>query len=80
MILAQLWTSKGIFRESDGTNDSLLLRCRNRLGMSLIFDCFRWWRQTFAGLPDPYEENEGTLQAFVTDLYIMLLKLYLRLF
>ncbi|KAH8698905.1 hypothetical protein BGW36DRAFT_460728 [Talaromyces proteolyticus] len=56
-ILAQLWASDAIFRRSDGTRDSLLLRIRSRLTMSAVYDCYWWWREEFAGLSSPFNEN-----------------------
>jgi hypothetical protein len=58
MILSQLWTSKMVIKQPDGTPDSLWLRCRNRLGWSLVFDCFWLWRQEFGGQPNAYEGVE----------------------
>ncbi|OQU98991.1 hypothetical protein CLAIMM_04698 isoform 1 [Cladophialophora immunda] len=58
MILSQLWTSKVVIKQPDGTPDSLWLRCRNRLGVSVTFDCFWLWRQEFGGQPNPYEGVE----------------------
>lgn len=57
-ILTQLWASKNIFRRSDGSIDSLTLRCGSRLAMSVIYDCLWWWRTEFAGKQDPYEDSE----------------------
>ncbi len=59
IILSQLWTSKLVIRQPDGTPDSLWLRCRNRLGLSMTWDCFWLWRQEFGGQPNPYEGVEG---------------------
>jgi len=59
IILAQLWTSKLVIRQPDGTPDSLWLRCRSRLGLSLLYDCHWLWRQEFGGQPNPYEGVEG---------------------
>ncbi|OAL38383.1 hypothetical protein AYO20_02442 [Fonsecaea nubica] len=61
MILSQLWTSKMVIKQPDGTPDSLWLRCRNRLGVSVTFDCFWLWRQEFGGQPNPWEGVEGML-------------------
>ncbi|KAH8807865.1 hypothetical protein F5884DRAFT_348357 [Xylogone sp. PMI_703] len=60
IILTQLWTSTTRFRwgNGGGADTSLILRCRSRLAMSVVFDCYWWWRQEFAGLPDPYEGKE----------------------
>ncbi|KAJ9609996.1 hypothetical protein H2200_006326 [Cladophialophora chaetospira] len=62
MILSQLWTSKVVIKQPDDTPDSLWLRCRNRLGWSVVFDCFWLWRQEFGGQPNPYDaiEDEKT--------------------
>ncbi len=63
VILTQLWTSKHAFRLSDGSIDSFTLRCRNRLSMSIVFDCFWRWRREFAGQTPPYQEitsQQGT--------------------
>ncbi len=62
IILSQLWTSKTVIKQPDGTPDSLWLRCRNRLGWSIVFDCFWLWRQEFDGRPNPYDalEDEKT--------------------
>lgn len=59
MIFTQLWTSKTIFQRPDGIVDSLSLRCRGRLGMSVVYDCYWWWRQEFGGQPNPYEDANG---------------------
>jgi transcriptional regulatory protein LEU3 len=59
-ILTQLWASNNIFRRADGTMDSLSLRIRSRLSLSVVFDCFWWWRQEFNGQPSPYDDS-GTL-------------------
>jgi hypothetical protein len=56
-IMTQLWTSREIFKKSDGSFDSLSLRCGSRLAMSVMFDSFWWWRQEFAGVPNPYEDR-----------------------
>ena len=63
MILSQLWTSKTVIKQPDSTPDSLWLRCRNRLGWSVLFDCFWLWRQEFGGQLNPYDavvEDEKT--------------------
>jgi transcriptional regulatory protein LEU3 len=58
-ILTQLWTSKSIFRTSEGSVDALSLRCGSRLAMSITYDCYWWWRSEFAGIPDPYAREHG---------------------
>lgn len=60
VILTQLWTSTTVFEQADGTIDSLLLCCRNRLAMSIVFDCFWRWRREFAGQSHPYEKEDLT--------------------
>ncbi|OKL55472.1 hypothetical protein UA08_09208 [Talaromyces atroroseus] len=57
-ILAQLWASDAIFRRPDGTRDSLSLRIRSRLAMSAVYDCYWWWREEFAGIPSPFNEDQ----------------------
>lgn len=56
-ILTQLWSSKNVFKKRDGTVDSLTLRCGGRLAMSVVYDCYWWWRWEFAGQAYPYEEG-----------------------
>lgn len=57
-ILTQLWASKNIFKRSDGSFDSLTLRCGSRLAMSVVYDCLWWWRTEFGGKQDPYEDEQ----------------------
>lgn len=64
-ILTQLWGSKNIFRRQDGSVDSLTLRCGGRLAMSVVYDCYWWWRWEFAGQAYPYDE-ENTVHASVS--------------
>ena len=59
IILSQLWTSTMVFKRKDGVKDSLSLNIRSRLGMSVVFDCFWWWRQEFTQLDQsPYVEDD----------------------
>ncbi|KAK5065028.1 hypothetical protein LTR84_000863 [Exophiala bonariae] len=61
VYLPQMWASKKAYRKPDGTRDSLTLRCRNRLGMSIVYDSYWWWRQEFTNEPYPYDiENSVT--------------------
>jgi len=55
-LMSQLWTSKNIFKLSNGKTDSLKSRIRSRLSMSIVFDCFWWWREEFGGQSSPYRE------------------------
>lgn len=55
-IMTQLWNSKIIFRQADGRVQSLMTRIRSRLSLSIVFDCFWWWREEFAGQPSPYQD------------------------
>lgn len=60
-ILSQLWTSRNVFQRSNGRIDSLSTRIRTRLSMSIVFDCFWWWREEFTGQTSPYrDESRGT--------------------
>lgn len=56
IILPQLFTSKSVIKGPDGTPDSLWLRCRSRLGFSILFDCLWLWRQEFGGQPESYDK------------------------
>lgn len=56
-IMTQLWNSKIIFRQADGRVQSLRTRIRSRLSLSIVFDCFWWWREEFAGQPSPYQDQ-----------------------
>jgi transcriptional regulatory protein LEU3 len=58
IIFTQLWTSADVFKQADGTTDSLMLCCRTRLAMSVVFDCFWRWRREFAGQSHPYERKD----------------------
>ncbi|EXJ66224.1 uncharacterized protein A1O5_10840 [Cladophialophora psammophila CBS 110553] len=57
IILAQLWTSTKIFQYSNGLVDSLRVRSKARLGMSMVYDCFWWWRQEYGGQSNVYGDN-----------------------
>ncbi|PNP47018.1 hypothetical protein THARTR1_10523 [Trichoderma harzianum] len=59
-ILGQLWNSQSIFKNKNGTVDSLTSRISSRLSMSTLFDCLWWWRQEFGGLGNPYENRQQT--------------------
>jgi hypothetical protein len=67
-ILTQLWISKKVFIQSDGIIDSLTLRCGSRLAMSVVYDCYWWWRWEFANQSYQYGEqnlvDEGTLSHY----------------
>jgi transcriptional regulatory protein LEU3 len=71
IIMTQLWTSKNAFKQPDGSNDSLVLLCRSRLSMSVVFDCFWRWRREFAGQPAPY--NESNVPESMYNLYFVTL-------
>ncbi len=58
MILTQLWTSSKIFRRANGAMSSLRLSVRSRMTMSVVFDCFWWWREEFGGRPSPFRDEE----------------------
>jgi transcriptional regulatory protein LEU3 len=58
IILQNLWDSGNVFRRADGTVDSMALRLRNRLSMSIVFDAFWYWRKEFGGQPSPFKNDE----------------------
>ncbi|SPO07050.1 uncharacterized protein DNG_09744 [Cephalotrichum gorgonifer] len=68
-IFSQLWTSSRIFRGANGQVESLRSRIRSRLAMSVVFDCFWWWREEFGGQPSPYAEdaNESPEEGIETN-------------
>ena len=74
VILTQCWTSPNMFKQCDGSIDSLTLRCRSRLSMSVVFDCYWWWRQEFAGQSDPYPERKP-VNGKVQNQIVLLLRL-----
>jgi len=45
-ILSKLWANHDVFRYADGRTDSLRTRIRSRLSMSVVFDCFLWYKDT----------------------------------
>ncbi|KXT09834.1 hypothetical protein AC579_9300 [Pseudocercospora musae] len=59
IILTNLWTSTRIFKSASGSIDSLHVRSRARLGMSMVYDCFWWWRQEYGHQKCIYD-NEAT--------------------
>ncbi|KAJ5587979.1 uncharacterized protein N7459_003744 [Penicillium hispanicum] len=61
-ILAQLWASDTVFKGPDGKRDSLSLRIRSRLTISVVYDCFWWWREEIAGMSSPYQERRTVNQ------------------
>ena len=56
-ILTQLWTSNNVFKCSNGRIESLGTRIRSRLSMSIVFDCFWWWKEEFLGQASPYTDD-----------------------
>lgn len=72
-IMSQLWNSDKIFKTANGATDTLGSRVRTRLSMSIVFDCFWWWRQEFGGQKDPYVEQSGLRSKFSKVAYRMYL-------
>ncbi|KAF1967861.1 hypothetical protein BU23DRAFT_282157 [Bimuria novae-zelandiae CBS 107.79] len=58
-ILTNLWQSNKVFRRRDGTIESLGIRLRTRLSMSVSFDMFWYWREEFGHMYNPYNGEEG---------------------
>lgn len=56
-IMSNLWGSQKIFRRRDGRIDSLGLRLRTRLSMSVSFDMFWYWREEFGNMLNPYNAD-----------------------
>ena len=58
-ILMNLWGSTKIFRRKDGSIESLGIRLRTRLSMSVSFDMFWYWREEFGHMANPYDGEEA---------------------
>jgi transcriptional regulatory protein LEU3 len=58
-ILTNLWGSTKIFRRKDGSVESLGIRLRTRLSMSVSFDMFWYWREEFGHTANPYNDDEA---------------------
>lgn len=57
VILSQLWSGSLIDQQSERNGGQVRLKCRSRLGMSILYDCWWFWRQEFQGHPDPYDDE-----------------------
>jgi transcriptional regulatory protein LEU3 len=60
-IMSDLWGSEKVFRSKDGRVESLYLRLRTRLSMSVSYDMFWYWREEFNKMQNPYDGEEATL-------------------
>ena len=58
-ILSQLWTNQDVFKYPDGHIDSLRTRIRSRLSMSIVFDCFLWYKDTALDHFSPFQHEEN---------------------
>ncbi|UPX17520.1 uncharacterized protein EKO05_0007869 [Ascochyta rabiei] len=61
MIMHDLWNSSKVFRRKDGRIESLGLRLRTRLSMSVSYDMFWYWREEFGNMQNPYNGDENVL-------------------
>ncbi|KAH7386094.1 hypothetical protein BKA66DRAFT_68947 [Pyrenochaeta sp. MPI-SDFR-AT-0127] len=61
LIMKDLWGSSKVFRRKDGRIESLGLRLRTRLSMSVSYDMFWYWREEFGHMQNPYNGEEATL-------------------
>jgi hypothetical protein len=61
LIMKDLWGSDKVFRKRDGRVESLYLRLRTRLSMSVSYDMFWYWREEFGNMQNPYSGDEATL-------------------
>jgi hypothetical protein len=59
-IMTNLWSSTKVFKKRDGSVESLGLRLRTRLSMSVSFDMFWYWREEFGNMLNPYSEDRGS--------------------
>jgi transcriptional regulatory protein LEU3 len=60
-IMNELWNSTRVFRRKDGRIDSLSLRLRTRLSMSVSYDMFWYWREEFGNMQNPYDGEDKTV-------------------
>ncbi|CAO2651831.1 Nn.00g001140.m01.CDS01 [Neocucurbitaria sp. VM-36] len=58
LIMNDLWGSSRVFRRKDGRVESLGLRLRTRLSMSVSYDMFWYWREEFGHMQNPYNGEE----------------------
>lgn len=58
LIMSDLWSSNKVFRKKNGQVESLGLRLRTRLGMSVSYDMFWYWREEFGNMKNPYSGEE----------------------
>ena len=58
LIMHDLWNSSKVFRRKDGRVESLGLRLRTRLSMSVSYDMFWYWREEFGNMQNPYNGDE----------------------
>lgn len=60
LIMKDLWGSNKVFRKKNGQIESLGLKIRTRLGMSVSYDMFWYWREEFGNMQNPYNNGEET--------------------
>lgn len=59
-IMKDLWGSNKVFMRKNGQIESLGLRLRTRLGMSVSYDMFWYWREEFGNMQNPYNNGDDT--------------------
>ncbi|KAL5119569.1 hypothetical protein ACEQ8H_002415 [Pleosporales sp. CAS-2024a] len=59
LIMKDLWGSNKVFMKKNGQVESLGLRLRTRLGMSVSYDMFWYWREEFGNMQNPYNGEES---------------------
>jgi transcriptional regulatory protein LEU3 len=57
LIMRDLWGSSKVFMKKNGQFESLGLRLRTRLGMSVSYDMFWYWREEFSNMQNPYGDE-----------------------
>lgn len=60
LIMRDLWGSNKVFVKKNGQIESLGLRLRTRLGMSVSYDMFWYWREEFSNMQNPYGDETAT--------------------
>lgn len=61
LIMKDLWASNNVFRRKNGQIESLGLRLRTRLSMSVCYDMFWYWREEFGNMQNPYNGEETVI-------------------
>lgn len=62
MVLMQLWGCQRLISRIEGDVDGLKLGVQSRSSMSIVFDCFLWWKEQLQGENDSCAHSAKELQ------------------